>query len=65
MHVITLVLAIIAAVLFLIDSSGRVTRADGRRSFAWGLTALGLFFLTVAFICAWTLRGDDLIYFIE
>lgn len=61
MHVITLVLAIIAAVIFIIAASGRVVAKPPYSD----LIAWGLFFATLAFICAWTLRGDDLIYFIE
>lgn len=61
MHVITLVFAIIAAVLFALGATGRVTPRE-----PWSnLIAWGLFFLTLAFIGAWTLRGEDLIYFIE
>lgn len=54
MHVITLVFGIIAAVLFGVDYA---------RSKA--LIALGLCLLTITLIFAFTLTGEDVIYFIE
>jgi hypothetical protein len=61
MHIITLIFAIVAAVLFAVGASGRVeTRAPWSNLLGWGL-----FFFVLAFICAWTLRGDDLIYLVE
>jgi hypothetical protein len=61
MHIITLIFAIVAAVLFAIGGSGRVEARS-----PWGnMIAWGLFFFVLAFIATWTLRGDDLIYFIE
>lgn len=58
MHVITLIVAIIAAVLFAIEGAGKNT--SGKSLIAWGLCLF-----VVAFILAFTLAGDDMIYLIE
>lgn len=54
MHVITLIVGIVAAVIFGVDYS---------RSRA--LIALGLCLLTVTLILAFTLAGEDMIHLIE
>jgi hypothetical protein len=61
-HPITVILGVIAAVLFAISGRG----VDDRRVTRYGdLVAWGLFFLTLTLMAAFLLRGEDVFYLID